>query len=60
MSARRRRVARSSKAPARKRPASSEILGLLDDLDAKHGPVPDEFRKGVEQRAERFFKRKRR
>lgn len=42
---------------ARERLARLELLGLLDDLDAKHGPVPAALRAEIARDARRIFKR---
>ena len=43
---------------ARERLARLELRGLLDDLDAKHGPVPPEVRAEVAREAKRLFRAK--
>jgi hypothetical protein len=43
---------------ARERLARLELRGLLDDLDAKHGPVPVEVRSEVARAAKRLFRAK--
>ncbi len=42
---------------ARHRLSQLRLLGLLDELDAKHGPVSDAVRRGVAKDARRIFKR---
>jgi hypothetical protein len=56
----RRGVSRFLQLAARERLARLEVLALLDDLDAKHGPVPDEIADEVERDAARVFRSKRR
>ena len=43
---------------ARERLARLELQGLLDDLDAKHGPVPEDVRTEVDRDARRIFRRR--
>jgi hypothetical protein len=43
---------------ARERLARLELRGLLDDLDAQHGPVPAEVRAEVARDAKRLFRAK--
>lgn len=43
---------------ARERLARLELQGLLDDLDAKHGRVPDAVRSEVARDARRIFRRR--
>jgi hypothetical protein len=33
-----------------------ELLGLLDELDARHGPVPPEVKAEVAQKAKRILR----
>lgn len=42
---------------ARERLARLEVLGMLDELDAKHGPVPKRIRADVARDARRVFRR---
>jgi hypothetical protein len=42
---------------ARERLARLEVLGMLDELDAKHGPVPKQVRAAVARDARRIFRR---
>jgi hypothetical protein len=41
---------------AQERLARMELLGLLDELDARHGPVPPEVRAEVAQKAKRILR----
>lgn len=41
---------------ARERLARLELLGLLDELDAKHGPVPRAIRAEIARDARRLFR----
>ncbi|HXX70386.1 MAG TPA: hypothetical protein VEK07_24610 [Polyangiaceae bacterium] len=41
---------------ARERLARLELRGLLDEFDAKHGPVPGETRAEVARAAKRIFR----
>jgi hypothetical protein len=41
---------------ARERLARLELHGLLDELDAKHGPVPRAVRKEIARDAKRSFR----
>jgi len=41
---------------ARERLARLELRGLLDELDAKHGPVPPKVRADVAREARRIFR----
>jgi hypothetical protein len=42
---------------ARERLARLEVLGMLDELDAEHGPVSKEVRAEVARDARRIFRR---
>jgi hypothetical protein len=41
---------------AQERLARLELLGLLDELDAKHGPVPPEMTAEVARKAKRILR----
>jgi hypothetical protein len=41
---------------ARERLARLELRGLLDELEAKHGPAPREIRTEVARKAKRIFR----
>jgi len=56
----RRGVSRFLQLAARERLARLEVLALLDDLDGKYGPVPDEVTDEVAADAARIFKPKKR
>ena len=53
----RRGVSAFLQAAARDRLERLQLLGLLDDLDAKHGPPSEAVRKAVEADARRLFRR---
>jgi hypothetical protein len=42
---------------ARERLARLEMLGLLDELDAKHGAIPPELQAQIDRDARRIFRR---
>lgn len=50
-------VSRFLDVAARERLARLELLGLLDDLDAKHGPVDPAITAEVDRDARRLFRR---
>lgn len=54
----RRGVSRFLNEAARERLARLEILGLLDELDQKHGPVPPAVRTEIASKARRLFRSK--
>ena len=56
----RRGVSRFLQEAARERLARLEVLALLDDMDEKYGPVPDEVMNEVAADAARIFKPKKR
>ena len=53
-------VSRFLQVAARERLARLEVLALLDDMDTKYGPVPDEVMNEVAADAARIFKPKKR
>jgi hypothetical protein len=55
----RRGVSRFLQVAARERLARLELLGMLDELDRKYGPVPDAVTDQVAREARRIFKRRR-
>jgi Arc/MetJ family transcription regulator len=50
-------VSRFLNLAARERLARLEVLGMLDELDTKHGPVPKQVRAEVARDARRIFRR---
>jgi hypothetical protein len=50
-------VSRFLSIAARERLARLELLGLLDELDARHGPPDRAVRDGVDRDARRIFRR---
>jgi hypothetical protein len=54
----RRGVSRFIQIAARERLARLEILALLDDLDERHGSVPQHVKNEVAAHAERLFRRR--
>ena len=53
-------VSRFLQEAARERLARLEILAMLDEMDEKYGPVPDEVTNAVAADAARIFKSKKR
>jgi hypothetical protein len=53
----RRGVSRFLTLAARERLARMELLGLLDDLDARHGAPPSAVRAEIDRDARRIFRR---